>query len=79
MRMPNLASDNSQVFLLRMTVGFFEVDAATQSLGREYNAEIGRSQRYKGTFVIDRSVPVGFSPGNDLNARDVVIFESYAQ
>jgi hypothetical protein len=79
MRMPNLVADNSQVFLLRMTVGFFEVDAATQSLGREYNAEIGRSQRYQGTFVIDRSIPVGFSPGNDLNARDVVIFESYAQ
>lgn len=79
MRMPNLVSDNSQVFLVRMTVGFFEVDAATQSLGREYNAEIGRSQRYQGTFVIDRSIPVGFSPGNDLNARDVVVFESYAQ
>ena len=79
MRMPNLVSDNSQVFLVRMTVGFFEVDAATQSLGREYNAEIGRSQRYQGTFVIDRSIPVGFSPGQDLNARDVVIFESYAQ
>ncbi|HBV64310.1 MAG TPA: hypothetical protein DEF45_14960 [Rhodopirellula sp.] len=79
MRMPNLVSDNSQVFLVRMTVGFFEVDAATQSLGREYNAEVGRSQRYQGTFVIDRSIPVGFSPGNDLNARDVVIFESYAQ
>ena len=79
MRMPNLVSDNSQVFLLRMTVGFFEIDAATQSLGREYNAEIGRSQRYQGTFVIDRSVPVGFSPGKDLNARDVVVFESYAQ
>ena len=79
MRMPNLVSDNSQVFLVRMTVGFFEVDAATQSLGREYNAEIGGSQRYQGTFVIDRSIPVGFSPGSDLNARDVVIFESYAQ
>ena len=79
MRMPNLVSDNSQVFLIRMTVGFFEVDAATQSLGREYNAEAGKSQRYQATFVIDRSIPVGFEPGNDLNARDVVIFESYAQ
>ena len=79
MRMPNLVSNNSQMYLVRMTVGFFEVDAATQSLGREYNAEVGRSQRYQGTFVIDRSIPVGFSPGQDLNTRDVVIFESYAQ
>ncbi|MDB4653950.1 hypothetical protein OAE54_00295 [bacterium] len=79
MRMPNLVSNNSQVFLVRMTIGFFEVDSATQSLGREYNAETGNSERFHGTFVIDRSIPVGFSPGNDLNARDVVVFESYAQ
>ncbi len=79
MRMPNLASNNSQVFLIRMTIGFFEVDSANQSLGREYNAETGNSERFHGTFVIDRSIPVGFSPGNDLNARDVVVFESYAQ
>lgn len=79
MRMPNLVSNNSQVFLIRMTIGFFEVDSATQSLGREYNAETGNSERFHGTFVIDRSIPVGFSPGEDLNARDVVVFESYAQ
>ena len=79
MRMPNLVSNNSQVFLIRMTIGFFEVDSTTQSLGREYNAETGNSKRFHGTFVIDRSIPVGFSPGEDLNARDVVVFESYAQ
>ena len=79
MRMPNLASNNSQVFLLRMTLGFFEVDASTGELGREYNADAGRSERYQAMFVIDRSIPVGFQPGKDLNARDVVIFESYGQ
>ncbi len=79
MRMPNLTSNNSQVFLLRMTLGFFEVDAATNELGREYNADAGTSERYSATYVIDRSIPVGFEPGKDLNARDVVIFESYGQ
>jgi len=79
MRMPNLASNNSQVFLMRMTLGFFEVDAATGELGREYNADAGMSERYQATFVVDRSIPVGFEPGKDLNARDVVIFESYGQ
>ncbi len=79
MRMPNLVSDNSQVFLVRLTVGLFEVDAQTLSLQDEYNADIGRNQRYQATFVIDRSIPVGFKPGEDLNARDVVVFESYGQ
>ena len=79
MRMPNLVSDNSQVFLIRLTVGFFEVDPSTKGLGQEYNAETGSSKRYKATFVVDRSIPVGFEPGKDLNARDVVVFESYGQ
>jgi hypothetical protein len=79
MRMPNLVSDNSQTFLVRLTIGFFEVDAETQGLQDEYNADIGKNERYEATFVIDRSIPVGFKPGEDLNARDVVVFESYGQ
>jgi hypothetical protein len=79
MRMPNLVSDNSQVFLIRMTLGFFELDAATQTLQTEYNVDIGQNKRYHATFVVDRSIPVGFVPGEDLNARDIVVFESYQQ
>ena len=80
MRMPNLVSDNSQLFLMRMTLGFFEVDASNvNSLGREYNADRGENKRYQATFLIDRSKPVGFAPGENLNIRDAVIFESYAQ
>ena len=79
MRMPNLVSDNSQTFLLRLTLGFFEVDSATLSLGREYGEELGLNERYKATFIVDRSKEVGFIPGQDLNARDVVIYERYDQ
>ena len=80
MRMPNLASDNSQVFVVRLTLGFFEVDPSnTNNLGVEYNESIGEVQRYKALFVIDRSRPVGFIPGQDLNARDTVIFERFFQ
>ena len=80
-RMPNLVADNSQVFLIRLTLGFFEVqvDGGTKGLGREYNSDTGMSERYKATFVVDRSIPVGFAPGKDLNARNVVVFESYGQ
>lgn len=78
MRMPNLVSDNSQTFLIRMTVGFFEVDADnTTSLGREYGESMGQTQRHRAMFIIDRSIPVGFKPGQNLNARDTVVFERY--
>ena len=51
----------------------------TSAVQDEYNAESGNNKRYQATFVIDRSIPVGFIPGQDLNARDCVIFESYGQ
>ncbi|EMI42575.1 hypothetical protein [Rhodopirellula sp. SWK7] len=80
MRMPNLVSDNSQTFLVRMTLGFFEVDATnTQNLGVEYNEDKGENRRYQAMFIIDRSIPVGFIPGQDVNARDTVVFERYFQ
>lgn len=80
MRMPNLTSDNSQIYLIRLTMGLFEVDPNNvNSLGREYGADTGENERFKATFIIDRSIPVGFVPGEDLNARDVVIYESYEQ
>ena len=49
------------------------------SLGAEYNANIGKNERYRAMFIVDRSIPVGFDPGKDLNARDVVVFESHDQ
>ena len=74
-RMPNLVADNSQVFLIRLTLGFFEVqvDGGTKGLGREYNSDTGMSERYKATFVVDRSIPVGFA-GKDLNAPECCCF-----
>ena len=73
-RMPNLVTDQSQVFVVRMTMGFFEVDAATLNLGREYNAELGQNKRYRATFIIDRSIPVAFEIGEDRNVRDTILF-----
>ena len=80
MRMPNLVSDNSQVFVIRLTMGLFEVDADDiASVGAEYKADIGDNQRYRAMFIVDRSKPVGFIQGENLNARDIVIYESYDQ
>ena len=80
MRMPNLVSKDSQVFIVRVTMGFFEVDPnSANSLGREYKEEIAENERYQMLYLIDRSKPVGFVPGEDLNARDVVVYERRLQ
>ena len=80
MRMPNLTTNQSHVFVVRLTLGFFEVDANnTASVGAEYKADIAENERYRMMYIIDRSRPVGFVPGEDLNARDVVVFERRIQ
>ncbi len=86
MRMPNLVSDNSQVFLVRLTVGLFELNNPSSSggidvndFGAEYGEAIGQTQRYKAMFIIDRSVPVGFKPGENMNVRDTILFERFYQ
>ncbi len=80
MRMPNLSSDNSQSFVVRLTLGFFEVDPTdTRSLGAEYREAVGQNERYQALFIVDRSIPVGFVPGEDLNVRDTVVFERFYQ
>ena len=48
-------------------------------LGAEYKESSGENERYRAMFIIDRSIPVGFRPGEDLNARDTVIFERFYQ
>ncbi|MCC9655860.1 hypothetical protein [Rhodopirellula halodulae] len=79
-RMPNLTSDNSQTFVVRITLGFFEVDATnTNNLGKEYKEDMGENERFHALFIVDRSIPVGFIPGQDVNARDTVVFERFYQ
>ncbi len=65
-RLANLVTTRSNVFAVRITVGFFEQDAET-GLGLEYGAEQGKSRRHRAFYVLDRSIPVGFQIGQSLN------------
>ena len=71
-RLSNMATDQSNVFAVWITVGFFEVDAGTMSVGMEVGADTGNIRRPKGFFIVDRSVPVMYEPGELNNAFDIV-------
>ncbi len=71
-RLSNLATDQSNVFAVWLTVGFFEVDVATMGVGMEVGLDTGEVNRPKGFFIIDRSVPVMYEPGELNNALDTV-------
>ncbi|TWT82013.1 hypothetical protein CA13_34680 [Planctomycetes bacterium CA13] len=73
-RLSNLASDQSNVFAVWVTVGFFEVDGGTLTVGNELGLATGEAQRLKAFYIIDRSVPVKYEPGKRNNAFDTIRF-----
>ena len=76
-RLKNLTSNTSNAFAVYMTVGFFEYDPASDSIGVEYGANAGESERYRGFFVVDRTIPVGFQVGEDHNAANTILVKRY--
>lgn len=72
MRLPNLVTDQSNVFAVWVTVGLFEYDPIT-GFGREYVNASGEEQRERSFYIIDRTVPVGFIPGEDLNTQNTIL------
>ncbi|MEM7475445.1 MAG: hypothetical protein AAF483_10675 [Planctomycetota bacterium] len=75
-RLKNLTSGTSNVFAVYMTVGFFEVDAAG-NIGAEYGSSEGKEERYRGFFVVDRSIPVGYQIGQNHNTAKAIIMRRY--
>ena len=72
-QLANLATDQSHVFAVWITVGLFEVDEEAMSVRQEAGSELGRIKRYRSFHIIDRSVPVMYQPGYLNNALDTVI------
>lgn len=72
-RLSKLTTDRSNVFAVYVTIGLFEYDPDTQSIGMEYGADSGTNDRAKAFYVIDRSVPVGYRVGEDQNADKTIL------
>ncbi len=72
-RLGNLTTDRSNAFAVYLTIGLFEYDPDTQSIGMEYGADSGTTDRAKAFYVIDRSVPVGYRVGEDQNVDKTIL------
>ena len=69
-----------------ITVGYFEVEPAStidaaRPDGYQFGAEIGIDQgqikRHRGFYMVDRSIPVAFEPGENHNVDKTVILRRY--
>ena len=80
-RMDNLVTGRSNVFGVWVTMGYFEVAATPPSsvnpdgyqLGQEVGADRGDIRRHRAFYMIDRSIPAAFEPGENHNVDKTVI------
>ncbi|MEP4682883.1 MAG: hypothetical protein ABJ015_14695 [Rhodopirellula bahusiensis] len=73
-RLANLTTHQSNVFEMQLTIGYFEVDAATGAVGEEYSDPANGIKRQKVYTIVDRSRPHGFVRGEDLNVENTVLY-----
>jgi hypothetical protein len=82
-RLGNLATNRSNVYSVWITLGKFQVQRVPISrfnpdgymLVNEVGSSTGEIERKRAFFMIDRSIPVGFSRGQNLNVERTVLVE----
>ncbi|XZE21625.1 hypothetical protein SH449x_001529 [Pirellulaceae bacterium SH449] len=72
MRLPNLVTNQSNIFASWVTISLFEYDPET-GFGNEYVSPSGEPISEKYFYLIDRTVPVGYSPGERLNMERAIL------
>jgi hypothetical protein len=87
-RLSSLVTSRSNVYAVWITVGYFEVEEPPggytpdelaeyypdgYALGRELGMDTGEVTRHRAFYIYDRSIPVGFVRGQDLNVLDGVL------
>ncbi|MCY2986931.1 MAG: hypothetical protein NTY19_03575 [Planctomycetota bacterium] len=79
-RLWNLTTTRSNVFAVWMTLGYFEVDAPGQpGLGQEIGSDTGEVKRHRSFYIIDRSIPVAFEPGENHNVDRCILLRRYIE
>ena len=86
-RLGNLLTTRSNVFAIWITVGYFEVephdiDAAHPdgyALGQELGADTGEIRRHRAFYIVDRSIPVAFVPGQNHNVDRGILLRRFIE
>ena len=93
-RLSNLVTSRSNVYALWITVGYFEAERVSfepeeadqrqvytegYTIGQELGANNGDISRHRAFYVIDRSIPVGFVRGEDLNTENAVLIRRFIE
>jgi len=82
-KLGNLLTTRSNVYAVWVTVGFFEVEQVPVDeghpdgfrLGAELGADTGDVKRHRLFSIIDRTRPVGFQRGKDINVDGAILLK----
>jgi hypothetical protein len=77
-RLSNTITTRSNVYAMWVTMGYFEVDGSGL-LGQELNSDTGEIKRHRAFYMIDRSIPVGFEPGENHNVDRAILVRRYIE
>ncbi|GAA4438747.1 hypothetical protein [Bremerella cremea] len=86
-RLANVAGTQSNVFAVWITIGYFEVEPHDVdanhpdgwALAAEKGSDTGEIERHRAFYIIDRSVPVGYLPGEDMNVEDTIMLKRFIE
>ncbi len=88
-KLGNVVSNHSNVFAIWITVGYFEVlpnpngvDAGHPDgwqLGPELGSDSGDIVRHRAFYIFDRSIPVGFVRGQDINQDKALLLKRFIE
>lgn len=69
----------SNVFAVWVTVGFFDLDPNSGQVVGEHGSETGQQKRHRAFYIIDRSVPVAFEPGENHNVDRAILLRRFIE
>lgn len=85
----NKVKFTSNVYAVWMTVGFFQVQSNPAGptpqipdgfqLGPELGVDTGEITRHRAFYMLDRSIPVGYQPGEANNSERCVLLRRYLE
>jgi hypothetical protein len=94
-RFSNLVTNRSNVYAVWITIGYFEVEPVPgfnpgnplnqqlypdgYTLGQEIGSSEGDVVRHRAFYIIDRSIPVAYIPGEDLNTDKTILLRRYIE
>lgn len=92
-RLGNMVTTRSNVYAIWITVGYFEVEPNIESglvvydafhpdglrVAQELGLDTGQVRRHRAFYIIDRTIPVAFEPGENHNVDKCVLLRRFIE